>query len=227
MSGTSMACPHIAGIAALLIAAHPEWSPAAVQSAMMTTANPLDNTGEPIKDMGFDYRVATPLGIGAGHVDPNRALDPGLVYDATPQDYVNLVCSMNFTPEQTKTIIRSSYNCSNPSADLNYPSFMALYEVQAKTTRLTRKFERTVTNVGNGVATYRYKLETPHGSTIKVSPETLVFRKKNEKLSYSLTIRYRSSSDSEVTYGSITWVEVNGLHKVRSPIVVSPGVNND
>ncbi|XP_073284785.1 subtilisin-like protease SBT3 [Primulina huaijiensis] len=227
MSGTSMACPHISGIAALLIAAHPEWSPAAVQSAMMTTANPFDNTGEPIKDMGFDYRVATPLGIGAGQVDPNRALDPGLVYDATPQDYVNLVCSMNFTLEQTKTIIRSSYNCSNPSSDLNYPSFMALYEVQDKTTRLTRKFKRTVTNVGTGAATYTYKLEIPQGSTITVSPETLVFRKKNEKQSYTLTIRYRSSSDSKVTYGSITWVEVNGKRTVRSPIVVSPGVNND
>ncbi|KAL2232537.1 subtilisin-like protease SBT1.9 [Sesamum indicum] len=227
LSGTSMACPHISGIAALLKAAHPEWSPAAIQSAMMTTANALDNTKQPIKDMAFDYRVATPLGIGAGQVDPNRALNPGLIYDATVQDYVNLVCSMNFTPEQTRTIIRSSYNCSTPSPDLNYPTFIALYEVQETRTTLTRKFKRTLTNVGDGAATYKVKVKEPNGSTITVSPQTLVFRKKYEKQSYSLTIRYRSNSEFVITDGSITWIEENGKHTVRSPIVVSPGVNED
>ncbi|KAG8377581.1 hypothetical protein BUALT_Bualt08G0048000 [Buddleja alternifolia] len=227
LSGTSMACPHISGIAALLKAAHPEWTPAAIQSAMMTTANPLDNTKKPIKDMAFDYRVATPLGIGAGHVDPNRALDPGLVYDATVQDYANLVCAMGYTPEQIRTIIRSSYNCSHPSSDLNYPSFIALYEVQENITRLTQRFKRTVTNVGDGAATYKVNVERPRGSSITISPQTLVFKKKYEKQSYTLTIRYRSNSEFVITDGSLTWTEKNGKHTVRSPIVVSPTVNND
>ncbi|KAL3840416.1 hypothetical protein ACJIZ3_025007 [Penstemon smallii] len=227
LSGTSMACPHISGIAALLKAAHPEWTPAAIQSAMMTTANPLDNTNEPIKDMGLDYRVATPLGTGSGQVDPNRALDPGLIYDASIQDYVNLVCSMNFTREQTQTIIRSRYNCSSPSSDLNYPSFIALYEYQENTTTATRRFRRTVTNVGDGAAVYKVKVERPSGSTITVSPRSLVFGKKYEKQSYTLTMRYSFSNEFSVTYGSITWIEENGKHTVRSPIVVSPGVSDD
>ncbi|KAL2458969.1 Subtilisin-like serine endopeptidase family protein [Forsythia ovata] len=226
LSGTSMACPHISGIAALLKAAHPDWSPAAIKSAMMTTANPLDNTQKPIKDMGYSYQDATPLGIGAGQVDPNRALDPGLIYDATPLDYVNLVCAMNLTREITQSIIRSSYNCSNPSSDLNYPSFIALYDAEEKRT-LSHKFHRTVTNVGNGAATYKVQVRRPLNSTITVSPETLVFQKKYEKQSYSLTIRYRKLNRSVVNHGSLTWVEENGRHTVRSPIVVSQRVSED
>ncbi|PIN03737.1 Tripeptidyl-peptidase II [Handroanthus impetiginosus] len=221
-SGTSMACPHISGVAALLKAVHPEWSPAAIRSAMMTTANTLDNTQKPIKDMGHDYDVATPLDMGAGQVDPNRALDPGLIYDATPQDYVNLVCALNYTREQTQTIIRSSYNCSNPSTNLNYPAFVVLYDPLEESTTKTQRFQRTVTNVGDGAATYKVKVKRPKGSVIAVSPEKLVFRKKNEKHVFSLTIRYKTYKEYVINHGSITWVEEKGNHTVKSPIVVTP-----
>ncbi|KAL9143811.1 hypothetical protein ABFS82_14G258400 [Erythranthe guttata] len=226
LSGTSMACPHIAGVAALLKAAHPDWSPSAIQSAMMTTANHLDNTNQPIKDMAFNYSNATPLGIGSGHVDPNRALDPGLVYDATPQDFVNLVCSMNLTREQTQTITRSTYNCSSPSSDLNYPSFIALFNFDERGMTFNRTFHRTVTNVADGAATYKVKLEKPANTRVRIQPKTLVFQKKYEKQSYSLNIRYRGDIDSFPTFGSLTWIEETGKHKVRSPIVVSGGADN-
>ncbi|KAG6425150.1 hypothetical protein SASPL_115576 [Salvia splendens] len=226
-SGTSMATPHIAGVAALLKAVHPEWSPAAIQSAMMTTANHLDETKQPIKDQSFiSYRVASPLGMGSGQVDPNRALDPGLVYESTPQDLADLVCSMNYTREQIRAIIRSSYNCSRRSPDLNYPSFIALFNFDQRGMTLTRTFKRTVTNVGSGAAKYRMKLEKPENSTVTVTPTTLVFGKKYEKRSYSLSIRYRG--DIELTYrqGSLTWIEETGKYVVRSPIVISGGVDN-
>ncbi|PHT94710.1 hypothetical protein T459_02592 [Capsicum annuum] len=219
-SGTSMAAPHIAGIAAMLKGAHPDWSPSVIRSAMMTTADPLDNTRKPIIDSDINI-AATPLSMGSGHVDPNKALDPGLVYDATPQDYVNLLCSMNFTEEQFKTIARSStnQNCSNPSADLNYPSFIALYSTEVDFTLLERKFKRTVTNVGQGAATYKAKIKAPKNSTVTVSPRILVFKNKNEKQSYTLTVRYIGPNNYD---GSITWVQQNGNHYVRSPIVISP-----
>ncbi|KAJ8565591.1 hypothetical protein K7X08_008167 [Anisodus acutangulus] len=72
---TSIDAPHIAGIAAMVKGAHREWSPSAIRSAMMTTSNPLDNTQKPIRN-SEDNKRATPLDMGAGHVDPNRALIP-------------------------------------------------------------------------------------------------------------------------------------------------------
>ncbi|XP_057779805.1 subtilisin-like protease SBT3 [Salvia miltiorrhiza] len=224
LSGTSMACPHISGIAALLKAAHPDWSPAAIQSAMMTTANPLDSNNQPIREQ--DNLVASPLGIGSGQVDPNRALDPGLVYDASVQELVNLVCSMNFTRNQTQTIIRSSYSCSNPSSDLNYPSFVALIHEAEIGRMLTRRFRRSVTNVGNGAATYKVTVEVPANTTAIVEPQTLVFRKKNETKRYSLTIRYKADIEVQHREGAVIWTDETGKYRVRSPIMVSAAIDN-
>ncbi|GLT93514.1 hypothetical protein SLE2022_113040 [Rubroshorea leprosula] len=219
LSGTSMACPHASGVAALLKGVHPEWSAAAIRSALVTTANPLDNTNKPINDNGEN---ASPLAMGAGQIDPNRALDPGLIYDATPQDYVNLLCSTNFTKKQIMTITRSkSYNCSNPSPDLNYPSFIVFYSTHVST-HLSSNFQRTVTNVGQGAATYKVKVVEPEGSTIVISPETLVFRQTYEKQSYNVSMKYKSNKKGKVSFGEIVWIEENGNHTVRSPIVMSP-----
>ena len=77
-SGTSMATPHITGIAALLISKHPDWTPMEVKSAMMTTASPTDNKGNPIQATGN----ATPFDMGSGQVNPAPAFDPGLVYNS-------------------------------------------------------------------------------------------------------------------------------------------------
>ncbi|XP_061360169.1 subtilisin-like protease SBT3 [Gastrolobium bilobum] len=221
MSGTSMACPHASGVAALLKAAHPNWSAAAIRSALVTTASPLDNTQNPIRDNGYPSQYASPLVMGAGEIDPNRALDPGLVYDATPQDYVNLLCALKYTKKQILTITRStSYNCANPSFDLNYPSFIAFY--RSKTRSSVHKFRRTVTNVGDGAATYRAKVTQPKGSVVRVLPERLTFRYKNEKQGYYVMIKYTNYKKENITFGDLVWMEDGGAHTVRSPIVVAP-----
>ncbi len=88
ISGTSMATPHAAGIAALLMEAHPDWSPAALASAMMTTANTVDHQGLPLQAQQLSglgslvLNAATPFDFGSGAVNPTAALDPGLIFDA-------------------------------------------------------------------------------------------------------------------------------------------------
>ncbi|XVE70103.1 hypothetical protein DITRI_Ditri10aG0044600 [Diplodiscus trichospermus] len=224
LSGTSMACPHASGVAALLKGAHPDWSPAAIRSALMTTSDTIDNTGSAIKDLGANLQPASPLAMGAGHINPNKALDPGLVYDATVEDYVNLLCGLNFTAEQIKIITKSSSNnCSNPSLDLNYPSFIAYFnDANAKLNSKTVKgFQRTVTNVGEGSFTYKATVTPIKGIKVTVEPDTLVFKEKNEKKNFKLSIEGPTQLDDAVSFGYLTWEDSEGKHVVRSTIVAT------
>ncbi|MBA0838530.1 hypothetical protein Goarm_004339 [Gossypium armourianum] len=224
LSGTSMACPHVSGIAALLKAVYPNWSPAAIRSALMTTSDQIDNTGSPIKDIGGNLRPADPLAMGAGHVNPNKALNPGLIYDATVQDYVDLLCGLNFTKQQIKTITKtSSNNCSNPSLDLNYPSFIAFFNDRSAKPNSTTvvEFGRTVTNVGDGSFTYKANVTPINGLKVTVEPDTLVFKTKYEKKSYKLSIEGPKQLHKAVLFGYLTWEDSGKEHVVTSPIVAT------
>jgi subtilisin family serine protease len=232
LSGTSMACPHAAGVAALLREVHPDWSPAAIRSAMMTTADITDNTMEPIKDIGSGNRInpASPLDMGAGQVNPNKALDPGLIYDANSTDYVRLLCATNFTEKEIQVITRSSStDCSNPSSDLNYPSFIAYFNERFSPSNLTTvcEFHRTVTNVGEGISTYTVSVTPMSGLKVNVMPDKLEFKTKYEKLSYKLTIEGPALLDEAVTFGYLSWADAGGKHVVRSPIVATTLIPDD
>ncbi|OMO74666.1 hypothetical protein COLO4_26539 [Corchorus olitorius] len=225
LSGTSMACPHVSGIAALVKVAHPDWSPAAIRSALMTTSDVNDNTGKPIKDVGRQLRPADPLAMGAGHVNPNKALDPGLIYDATVKDYLNLLCALNFTEAQIKTITKSSsIDCSSPSMDLNYPSFIAVFRdinaIGKPNLTTVREFTRTVTNVAEGSFTYKATVTPIKGLKVTVQPNVLVFKGKNDKKSFKLSIKGPRQLDEAVSFGYLTW-EDGGKHVVKSPIVAT------
>ncbi|GKD18604.1 subtilisin-like protease SBT1.7 [Tanacetum coccineum] len=178
LSGTSMASPHVVGIAALLKSTHRDWSPAAIRSAMMTTAYVLDNNQSIIMDMTTGEQ-GNPLDYGAGHVNPNKAMDPGF-YDIQPShDYINrYLCPNELLPRNEIRVIskRSEIDCANATLNLNYPSFMLVLN-NTNTTSAT--FQRVLTNVGELGSSYRVMVETPNtGMNVTVEPTIISFEGK-------------------------------------------------
>ncbi|KAM0936539.1 putative tripeptidyl-peptidase II [Dioscorea sansibarensis] len=109
MSGTSMSCPHVAGVVGLLRALHPSWSPAMIKSAIMTTAEIYDNTGKLLKTSPNHH--ANPLQCGAGHIVPNRAMNPGLVYDISTRDYLNFLCNYGYKSTDLVVFTNETFSC--------------------------------------------------------------------------------------------------------------------
>jgi subtilisin family serine protease len=238
LSGTSMACPHVSGLAALLKAAHPTWSPAAIKSALMTTAYVRDNSNGTMVDESTGA-VAGAFDFGAGHVDPMRAMDPGLVYDISPMDYVSFLCNLNYTEQNIRAITRRQADCrgarrAGHAGNLNYPSLSATFVASADaggsgktTTTMRTHFIRRATNVGGGPAVYRASVSAPEGCNVTVQPRQLAFRRDGQRLSFTVRVEAAVEAggekmepgSSQVRNGALTWSD--GRHVVRSPIVVT------
>ncbi|KAF5184818.1 Subtilisin-like protease SBT4.8 [Thalictrum thalictroides] len=207
LSGTSMACPHVTGAAAYVKSFHPDWSPSAIQSALMTTAFPLNATQNSDAELAY----------GAGHIDPVKAVNPGLVYEATDVDYIAMLCN-SYTSYEIRQL-DDNFTCPEELIlvkDLNYPS-LATFSMANFSGEVT--FKRTVTNVG--VAKSSYKVTIHPGSNLKISvePEVLSFESLNEKKSFTVTVSTKGEGDGFISSGSIVWSD--GVHNVRSPIVIS------
>ncbi|XP_074328116.1 subtilisin-like protease SBT3 [Apium graveolens] len=221
LSGTSMASPHIVGIAALLKATNRDWSSAAIRSAMMTTADIYDNSNGPIIDMTTGV-PGTPLDYGAGHVNPNKAMDPGLVYDIKPEAYISYVCAMNYTRDEIMLLARrSDFSCENSTLDLNYPSFIVILN-NTNTTSYT--FNRVLTNTVDSSPSYRAVINVPlKGMHVVVQPSTITFSGKYSTAEFNMTVtidlNQSPNSDYFGNYGYLSWNEINGKHVVRSPII--------
>ncbi|KAG8657701.1 subtilisin-like protease SBT3.18 isoform X2 [Manihot esculenta] len=223
-SGTSMSSPHVSGVAALIKSAHPHWSPAAIRSALMTTATTKDTALDSIL-VGGSMEVSDPFDMGSGHINPLKAMDPGLVYDMKTRDYIVFLCNIGYTQEQIKMMIlpspgTDSISCSNipkTNMNLNYPS-ITVSDLQSSTT-----IKRTVRNVGSKKnAIYFVRVAKPNGVEVVIWPRVLIFSCFKEEVSYYVTLKPLKKSQGRYDFGEIVWSD--GLHDVRSPLVVL--VNN-
>ena len=212
IAGTSMSSPHVAGLMALLDQARPDWTPAMVKSALMTSAR---------QDVVDNDRVspADPFDMGAGHVDPGTpgalgsAFDPGIVYDAGFNEYLGFLCEA--APEALGSgtcQALADQGVPTTATDLNVPSIGA----SAVPGQLT--VTRTVTGTSRGrPQTWTAEVDAPEGFDVSVSPSQFTVRE-GETVDYTVTITSTGAPVGEWRYGSLTWV--NGAARAYSPIAV-------
>lgn len=194
LSGTSMSSPHIAGAAALYLGERPAATPGEIKSAMMTTAyDTVDGEGAVITD---------PFAQGAGHVDPTRFFEPGLLYLNGPAEWAAYLQGIgyDFGVEPVD------------ASDLNLAS-IAIGTLTAPQT-ITR--EVTSTRAGEFTAS----IEGLAGITAVVEPPVLAFAAAGEKRTFTVTLSRTDAPLDVFTSGSLTWT--SGDTTVRSPIAVRP-----
>ncbi|KAG8367779.1 hypothetical protein BUALT_Bualt16G0108200 [Buddleja alternifolia] len=224
MSGTSMAAPHISGIVALLKALHPQWSPAAIRSALVTTAWNEDTQKTLIFAEGSPAKLADAFDYGGGIVNPNAAAYPGLVYDMNKEDYLNYLCSQKYnisdiynatkdTPWYNTAVARSI--CQNryiSLSDLNLPSIIIPNLKNFTTVR------RRVTNVGPSNSVYKVMIKSPPGTKVSIKPDVLVFNSNSTVLDFVVTVTTEQEVNTGFTFGSLSWTD--GKYYARSPIAI-------
>ncbi|KAF8101001.1 hypothetical protein N665_0212s0041 [Sinapis alba] len=217
MTGTSMATPIVSGIVALLKQKRPDWSPAAIRSALVTTALQTDPFGgEPISAEGSPRNPATPFDYGGGLVNPGKVADPGLVYDMGYDEYVHYLCSAGYKNKSISNLLGKMYTCPSPTPsmlDVNMPSITIPY--------LNEEIivTRTVTNVGPVGSVYKAVIEPPLGIKLQVSPETLEFGPNTKKITFTVKVSTTHRWNTDYYFGSLTWTD-NGAHNVRIPLSV-------
>ncbi|CAH8275836.1 unnamed protein product [Arabidopsis lyrata] len=215
-SGTSMSTPVVSGIIALLKSLHPNWSPAAMRSALVTTAWRTSPSGEPIFAEGSNKKLADPFDYGGGLVNPEKAAKPGLVYDMGIDDYINYMCSAGYNDSSISRVLGKKTNCPIPGPsilDINLPS-ITIPNLEKEVT-----LTRTVTNVGPIKSVYKAVIEPPLGITLTVNPTTLVFKSAAKRVvTFSVKAKTSHKVNGGYFFGSLTWTD--GVHDVTIPVSV-------
>jgi subtilisin family serine protease len=198
LSGTSMATPHIAGAAAVLRQLYPTWTPAAIKSALMTSTTAVK--------LSSGATDTNRWNTGAGHLAPNGAAIPSLVYDTSMADYGRFICGQSLTPPSG---IGSCATLGSVKPwNLNLPSLQAAGVV------VSRTLTRTVTNVSAATRTY-VPTASLAGWDVVVTPASLTLAP-GASASFDAKLTRTSATLGAWTFGSLAWSD--GVVSVSSPL---------
>ncbi|MBM2854599.1 MAG: peptidase and subtilisin kexin sedolisin [Steroidobacteraceae bacterium] len=202
-SGTSMSSPHVAGLAALFKELYPSWSPMMIKSALMTTGvDVLDGGTPPVAE-------TNPVLIfrqGAGHVQPNQAANPGLVFNSGFNDWLAFLCG-------TGQLV-APY-C--PGIAIN-PSNLNVASIAIGAMPGAQTVTRTVINVGGAAETYTATVNMPGFTVTLPGPFTV-----NSGASSTFSVSFlRTTALLNAYSGGQLRLTGNLGHVVRVPIVVRP-----
>ncbi|KAI5082165.1 hypothetical protein GOP47_0001908 [Adiantum capillus-veneris] len=221
LSGTSMATPHIAGIAALVKQSNPDLSVSGIASALSTTAIMRDGKGSSLltEDLLSPKRsdLATPFDVGCGLVNATAAMNPGLIFNAGYKDYVRFLCAVDGAAGEVKRALGKSCASIGASKELATNLNAPYITIAALEGRLT--VIREVMHVGNSTELYEVSVKVPEGVSLEVSPSIFMLDCK-EAQRLEVTVEPSSSRrKSTPSFGSILFKGSHG-HSAQIPVVI-------
>ncbi|WP_179194839.1 S8 family serine peptidase [Bacillus sp. EAC] len=177
MSGTSMATPNVAGIAALMLQANPNLQPDDIKTLLMNTADPLNG----------DY---LPYEQGAGRVDPNEAIHPRMEVQVQDETLIPYGEEMVTIEEQTGGISFGELYTGEDHS-INKPVTLQNFEKENKTFIANVHFQL----IKGG--------SDPKANGVKLAINPVIQVKKNETKSVNVALTLPKTAKEGVYTGYI------------------------